>query len=353
MSAAVGIHFNRTGGSGAEFRVVELPLLHHADAADYCVVRRSCTYVILLVLAAAACGDRSVSRSPNRHVLLYIAASLTKPLGPMLDTFARRNDIVVERESGASLEHARKLTDLGRVPDVILLADPEVFPQLLMPKHVAWYADLARNRMTIGYTERSRYAAQLDSTNWPTILARPDVQVGRPDPDLAPAGYRTLLLLQLAEKYYHEPGLASRVLANAPPKNMRPNAAELAALLETGELDYIFDYASVAAAYGFHALRLPPEIDLSDPRRAADYARASVRVNGHAGDSVTFVGAPILYALSIPRNAPDPEAALRLAAFMLSPDGRRMMHEAHVDALDHALFVGDSVPPAIRDAAAR
>jgi molybdate/tungstate transport system substrate-binding protein len=286
-------------------------------------------------------------------VVLYIAASLTKPLGPMLDTFARRNNIVVQRESGASLEHARKLTELGRIPDVILLADPEVFPQLLMPEHVSWYAEIARNRMTIGYTDRSRYAVQLDSTNWPAILSRPDVRVGRPDPALAPAGYRTLLMLKLAEQYYHKPGLASQVLGNAPRNNMRPNAAELAALLQAGELDYIFDYESVAAAYGFRALHLPAAIDLGDPAHAADYARAKVRLSGPAGDSVTFIGSPILYALSIPRGAPDPNDAIRLAGFILSPDGRRMMHDAHVDALDHALFVGDSVPVAIRDAAAR
>lgn len=336
------------------FRTLELPLPLAAGAADYCLMPGSCTYVVVVALAALACREpRSDGVVINAAVDLYIAASLAKPLGPMLDTFALRNKIEVERESGASLEHARKLTDLGRIPDVILLADPEVFPQLLMPKYLSWYAELARNRMAIGYTDRSRYAAQLDSSSWPGILSRPGVRVGRTDPDLAPAGYRTLLMLQLAEQYYHSPGLSARVLANAPPKNMRPNAAELAALLQAGELDYIFDYESVAAAYGFHALHLPAAIDLGDPSRAADYARATVRVRGRGGDSVTFAGAPILYALSVPRDAPHPDAAIRLAAFVLSPEGRRMMRDAHVDVLDHARFVGDSVPAAIRDAAAR
>jgi molybdate/tungstate transport system substrate-binding protein len=271
----------------------------------------------------------------------------------MLDTFAVRNDIVVQRESGASLEHARKITDLGRVPDVLVLADPEVFPRLLVPKYVSWYAELARNSMVIGYTDRSRHAAELDSASWPRILSRSDVQVGRPDPDLAPAGYRTLLMLALAEKYYHQPGLASRILANAPGSNMRPNAAELAALLQSGELDYIFDYESVAAAYGFHALHLPAAIDLGDPARASDYALARARVKGRGRESVTFIGAPILYALSVPMAAPHRAAAERLATFLVSPEGRRMMREAHVNALDHAIFAGSGVPAAVRDAAAR
>jgi molybdate/tungstate transport system substrate-binding protein len=328
-------------------------LVGSAGAADYCLMRLPCTYASLLALAGAACGDaRSVPRSAisgtRDTVLVYLAASLTKPLQAALDTFALRNNVVVERESGASLEHARKITELGRIPDVIALADVEVFPQLLMPAHVTWYAEFARNRMIIGYTERSRHAAEIDSTNWSKILAMPDVQVGRPDPDLAPAGYRTLLMLQLAERYYRSPGLAARVLANAPRANMRANAAELATLLLTGELDYIFDYESVASAYGFKALRLPKEIDLGDPAQANAYATARVRVKGKGGDSATFAGAPIVYALSIPRGAPHGTAAQRLATFLLSADGRRMMRAARVDALDEAVFVGTNVPDVIR-----
>ena len=167
-----------------------------------------------------------MSSAPDT-VLVYLAASLTKPLQAALDTFAVRNNIVVQRESGASLEHARKITELGRIPDVVALADVEVFPQLLMPAHVSWYAEFARNRMTIGYTDRSGHAAEIDSTNWPRILAMTDVQVGRPDPDLAPAGYRTLIMLQLAERHYQSPGLAARVLANATRRNMRPRRAAI------------------------------------------------------------------------------------------------------------------------------
>ena len=316
-------------------------------------MRSACTYGFLLALAGAACRDtRSAARPAavgvQDTVVVYLAASLTRPLRAALDTFAARNDIVVQTESGASLEHARKITELGRVPDVIALADVEVFPQLLMPAHVSWYAEFARNRMIIGYTELSRHASEIDSTNWPRILAMRDVQVGRPDPDLAPAGYRTLLMLQLAERYYRLPGLAARVLANAPRRNMRPNAGELAALLQTGELDYIFDYESVASAYGFKALHLPAAIDLGDPAQSGDYAKVRVRVKGKGNDSATFAGAPIVYALSVPRGAPHPVAAQRLAGFLLSPDGRRMMRASRVDALDQAVFVGTDVPDVIR-----
>jgi molybdate/tungstate transport system substrate-binding protein len=319
-------------------------------------MRSACTYVAFLLLATFGCRGANDAREAATAarpdtVVVYLAASLTKPLQATLDTFAARNHVVVQRESGASLEHARKITELGRVPDVIALADVEVFPQLLMPAHVTWYAEFARNRMIVGYTDKSRHAAEIDSTDWPRILAMRDVQVGRPDPDLAPAGYRTLLMLQLAERYYRAPGLAARVLANAPPRNMRPNAAELATLLQTGELDYVFDYESVAAAYGFKALRLPAAIDLGDPSQTSAYAVARVRVKGRGSDSATFTGSPIVYALSVPRAAPHAAAAQRLTRFLLSAEGREMMRAAHVDALEQPVFVGADVPNEIRVAA--
>jgi molybdate/tungstate transport system substrate-binding protein len=159
-------------------------------------------------------------------------------------------------------------------------------------------------------------------------------------------------MLALAEKYYHDPGLLQRILANLDPMKVRPNAAELAALLQAGEVDYVFDYESVAAAYGFHALRLPAAVDLGDPARASEYTQVKLRFKSTAGnDSVTYTGAPILYALSVPASAPHPAPAARLAGFLLSEEGRRMMRAAHVDALDHAVIIGTGVPAAIRDTA--
>src|SRR4030095_17117296 len=92
-------------------------------------------------------------RRASDTLLIYLAASLTRPLQPVLDRFAARERVVVHRESGGSLEHARKITELHRIPDLVLLADEEVFPQLLVPAHATWYAGFARNRMVVAYTD--------------------------------------------------------------------------------------------------------------------------------------------------------------------------------------------------------
>ncbi|HEY4132563.1 MAG TPA: extracellular solute-binding protein [Gemmatimonadaceae bacterium] len=285
-------------------------------------------------------------------LVLYIAASLTKPMQPALDTFAARTGTVIQRESGASLEHVRKITELHRIPDVLLLADVEVFPQLLVPKYASWYAEFARNRMVVAYTPKSKHANEINASNWTKILQGRDVQVGRTDPNLAPVGYRTLIMLRLAERFYGTRGLASSLLANAPDRNIRPNAAELAALLAAGELDYIYDYQSVAESNGFRFVPLPDAINLGDPSRARTYAAESVTVRGAApGATATFKGQPILYGLSVPEHAPHSAAAIKFINYLMSPAVEAQLRAAHVDMLDHLIVAGPRPPAELRGSA--
>ncbi len=286
--------------------------------------------------------------------MVFIAASLTKPMQPVFDAFRERTGIVVQRESGGSLEHARKITELHRIPDLLLLADADVFPRLLAPRHTTWYAEFARNRMVVAYTSKSKHASEISASNWYEILKRPDVEVGRTDPDAAPVGYRTLLTLALAEREYRKPGLSKSLEDNAPKRNMRANAAELAALLAAGELDYIYDYQSVAESNGFRFVRLPPEIDLGDPNRAALYREVTASVRGSApGTTMSVRGEPILYGMSIPTGAPHAAAARRFLDFLTTPDVLRQLRDAHVDMLDHPIVVGAGAPPELTRGARR
>jgi molybdate/tungstate transport system substrate-binding protein len=309
---------------------------------------------LVFVLAAAAfvsgCGG-SEDGAPDR-IVVFNAGSLAIPVRAALDSFSAREHVTIAQENAGSLETARKLTELGHIPDVIALADYEVFPQYLMPAQVDWYLDFARNRMVLAYTPRSRFAGEITPENWWTIVRRPGVQVGRADPNLDPNGYRTLLTMQLAEKYYGEPGLYDSLLAHAPESNVRPKEADLVGLLQAGEMDYIWSYESLASAAGLKYVQLPAAIDLSSPADSASYAKARVRVRGKApGDSVTFRGQPIVYALSIPRKAPHPELAGRFVTYLLSDDGKRILRATGLDVLDEPVITGSGVPEAVAAAA--
>ncbi len=283
---------------------------------------------LMLAAAAAACGGSDA----DGPLVVFNAGSLARPMRAALDSFARREGVDVAQESAGSLESARKLTELGKIPDVIALADAEVFPRYLMPAHVGAYVEFARNRMVIAYTDRSKYADAMVPGTWWQVLRRDDVEVGRADPQLDPNGYRTLLVWQLAERHYRERGLEADLRANSPPRNVRPKEADLVGLLQAGEFDYIWSYESMARAAGLRYVTLPASVDLSDPALADFYATASVRVRGASvGDTVEFRGQPIVYAFAVPINAPHRALGERFAAFLLSDDGRAILREAGLD----------------------
>jgi len=316
-------------------------------------------FAVPLLLAGVASCSKPAAGSGGRAgrgggtIVVYTAASVAIPIRAALDTFAAREHVTVEQENGGSLDIARTMTELREIPDVVVLADYDVFPKLLVPEHATWYADFARNRMVLAFTDKSKFASQVDSTNWPEILERPGVQLGRANPDLDPNGYRTLLTLQLAERYYKLPGLYDRLMQLSPAKNVRPREADLVGVLQAGEFDYIWSYESLAQATKLRYITLPAAIDLGTPADTALYAQATVRVAGKTpNDTLTITGQPIVYALSIPTSAPHPAVAARFVAFLLSPEGRALMHATKLDALDTPVIIGSGEPASVRAAVA-
>jgi molybdate/tungstate transport system substrate-binding protein len=87
-------------------------------------------------------------------------------------------------------------------------------------------------------------------------------------------------------------------------------------------------------------VHLPPQIDLGDPLLAGEYTKVSVTVPGRTPrDSVTFRGEPIVYGIAVPIGAPHRALAERFLAWLVSPDGVRVLRAASLDALDHPLAV--------------
>ena len=264
------------------------------------------------------------------------AGSLAAPLARALADFAARHPAVKPaQESAGSLDIVRRATELGRPCDVLAVADYEVLPTLVVPVHASWYAVFARNRLTIAYRPESRGAADLEHTPWYEVLLRPGVAVGYADPDADPAGYRTLMAWQLAERHYKVAGLADRLKGSVPARNLRPKSVELVGLLQAGELDFVWTYRSVAETASLRTVTLPPEIDLGDPGRASLYGSVEVEVAGNTpGTRRTVRGLPILYGLTIPAAAPNPTAAEAFVAHLVGDAGRAVLREGHLDPLD-------------------
>lgn len=287
-----------------------------------------CAFAVFAVAGAATVA----AQAPTGPLVVFNAGSLAQPFRELLRAFrARYPDVVPAQENSGSVEAARKVTELGKIPDVLGVADYNVIPALLVPKHASWYVTFARNAMVLAYAPGSPGAKEITGQNWWRMLLQPGVRTGRSDPALDPNGYRVLMVTRLAERHYREPGLAARLLAAMPNRFMRPKEADLTALLEAGELDYIWTYRSIAETNRLSYVTLPREVDLSDPALGSAYGAVSVRVPGSkrtARDSVEFRGEPILYALTIPEAAPHPATAAAFARFVLSPEGSAILRRS-------------------------
>jgi molybdate/tungstate transport system substrate-binding protein len=123
--------------------------------------------------------------------------------------------------------------------------------------------------------------------------------------------------MQLAEKYYKKPGLTTK-LASKDVNCIRPKEVDLLALLETHTVDYIFLYKSVAIQHNLKFIELPDEINLKDPGLRDLYRTAEVQINGkEPGKKVTVYGEPMVYGITVLRNAPNKTVAVAFTEFIL------------------------------------
>ena len=308
------------------------------------------TTIALALAGVAMLGGCDRGRVLGEPILVGAAGSLAAPLRAALDSFTTRTGIPVEMHTAGSVELARRIIDLQEIPDVIAVADEDVFPKMLRPGHVGWWATFARGRMVLAMSPKAPHAAEIDSTNWWKVVSRDDVEVGRSDPALDPAGYRAIMVLRLAARAQHDSTIERAVLARAPARNVRPKSADLVALLQAGALDYAFLYETSARAAGLRFVHLGADVDLSDENRAAVYGDVGVRIPGKTpGSEVEIRGAPIRYALSVPGAAAHFQGAMKLVNYLLSEDGRRVLGAAGLDTAKtrvenpRLMFIADSV----------
>jgi molybdate/tungstate transport system substrate-binding protein len=184
----------------------------------------------------------------------------------------------------------------------------------------------ACNEKVLSFSGASRFAEQVNEANWFELLADPEVCLASTPPDADPGGYRTLMVLQLAELHYGRPGLAARILDN-PRRLVLPAETpthEINAMARSGVIDYMIRYRSSSVDLGFRTVPLPGEINLGDPRHAPFYKKASVELHT-LGGTITVRGEPIVYGAAIPESAKHPEAAEAFLELLLSPEGTAIL----------------------------
>jgi len=288
-------------------------------------------------------------------------------MGPMEDLEARfeelHPDIDVQIEGHGSIQVIRQVTELEKEADVLIVADHSLIPMMMYNTTIAgsdepyadWYLSFATNSLGLAYTNTSAYAGEINESNWYEILTKPDVAVGIADARIDSCGYRAFMTCQLAESCYDNASIFERLFGDSftwpitvsvedgiqtihvpeilEPKGdklaLRGNSVWLLFLLDSGEIDYAFEYRSVAEQLGYSFLELPPEIDLSSENYSESYGSVRVKMDFQRFGSVQpeFTGEPIIYGVTIPNNAPHPNIAAEFVNFLISAQGQAILAE--------------------------
>ncbi len=193
---------------------------------------------------------------------------------------------------------------------------------------------VASTQMVIAYSPDGPHAKQFREAAqggmpWYKVLEQPGVKFGRTDPATDPQGRNIVFAMLLAQDYYKQPGLASRILGD-----YQHNTAQifsepsLLSRLQSGQIDASSGYQSAVISHKLPYIKLPEQVNLSDPSMIRDwYSKVHFSITGPDGKPMRLSTQPLVFYAAVLKNAQNPRAAREFVRLMQSPQGRSMFHE--------------------------
>ncbi len=312
----------------------------------------------------------------SQQLIIYRAGSLTRAFEPLKQTFTCQTGIQVTDVAMGSVDAARQITAGGQKADIYAPADYLDIDLLMKP---AGYAEFnvvfAHGRMVLAYSANgvatkglppiarsgSRPFHSPDSIpkaaeNWYEILAMPGVTIGGGHPFLDPGAYRGPMIFQLAEAFYKVPNLYNDLLKHEVITGSDPTGTALGRVF-----DFQFTYEHNARATAstnpdYRYVDLPDEINMSDASKDAFYRQnAVVAIPGlgtpQSNRTVMIPGAHVAWGITVLKDAPNKENAIKFLQLLLSPAGTELLKENGPDPISPALVSASDfgkVPQSLR-----
>ncbi len=295
---------------------------------------------MISLVALVGCGSNQQSgtnrttpaASPAGKLSVLYAGSMTsnmeKEIGP---AFTKETGVKFQGEGAGSSLLAQLIRSGQANPDIFISASPSVNKKLLMGVKnkdlVKWYLTFARDELVIAYNPHSKFARDLQAANsgnipWYQVLEKKGFLFGRTDPKLDPKGASTVLMFELAEKYYHETGLANKLMGGSVenPSQVYPEES-LLAQLDSGQMDAVIAYKHEAVDWKMPYVNLPTSINLGDASKSKLYSTVSVAT----GSGKLTKGAPIVFTITIPSTAANDSAAESFVRYIVTGEGHSIL----------------------------
>ena len=303
----------------------------------------------------------------GEQLIIYRAGSLTRAFLPLEEVFTCQTGIQIKDVAMGSVDAARQITSGGQKADLYAPADYLDIDLLMKP---AGYSDFnivfAHGKMVLAYSESSIVAKKLPpitapgsrpfkapdsipkaSERWYEVLLMPGVTIGGGHPFLDPGAYRGPMIFQLSEAFYKVPNLYNNLLEHAVIPGPDPTGTALGRLF-----DFQFTYehharATAAANADYRYVDLPDELNLSDPAKDGFYRENAVVVipglgTARSSRTLAIPGTRVAWGITLLKDAPNKNNAIRFLELLLSPTGRAALAENGPSPISPALVSPES-----------
>lgn len=282
---------------------------------------------LLLCTVVAQAADMPVLRVAYAGSMGVL---LDRDVGP---AFARAHGVEYQGMGQGSYALARLIAGRQLQADVFVAITPGPVKVLQQAGLAGFAVPVASTRMVVIYSPKSRFAADFKAAAagrkaWYEVLRAPGLRFGRTDPAIDPQGANALLALQLAARYYRQPGLVKQVAGDwqNPPQLFAETS--LMSRLEAGQIDATIGYASAAFSHQLPIVDLPAEIDLAQPAlQATWYAKAGFTL----ASGKRIEAQPLVFYASVPKDAQQPELGRAFVDFLQDKQGRALLRERGYD----------------------
>jgi molybdate/tungstate transport system substrate-binding protein len=259
-----------------------------------------------------------------------------------------------------SLDITTAITTLNAKADVAALADFRLIPSLLEPTYASYEIVFAQTQEVLIYNASNPGFAGINSLNWGeklvnvTSLGGND-RMGVWNASTDPNGYNEIFSEMLQGQLYEGGNVSAiygHLYSGAPGSYASPNPAttinehesQAANLIKTGVVSSVITYKAVAIQNGLPYVLLDPIVGLGANNSTAlhDYAALSTQIISSSGGLTKVVPAPILFAATVPSNAPNPMLGALFLHLLLSPQGSAILAQ---DGAWQPIFPGWSNDP--------
>ena len=247
-------------------------------------------------------------------------------LGP---AFCKAHGCVYEGQGQGAYGLAHRIAGHALTTDVFISITPGPILVLKKAGLLTKATPVASTQMVMAYSPTGPYAnlfrrASRGGMPWYKVLMTQGVTLGRTDPQTDPQGQNIVFTFQLAERYYNQPHLVAKILGPLRNASQIFTEPSLLARLEAGQIAASLSYLSAIRSLHLPYIKLPSEINLSDPRLTESWYHHAHLTLMHQGKPQVVRPQPLVFYATVPKDAPRPRLGLAFIHFMQSAQGQKM-----------------------------